>query len=183
MLSEYIPDQNIIWLLKRVIGSFSKEPGRGLPLGNLTSQLFVNIYMNKFDQFMKHKLKIRHYLRYADDFAALSLMRAPLEELIPRMEEFLKNELGLEMHPKKIFLKTLASGMDYLGWVHFPDHRILRNTTKRKMMRRIMENPKNETLQSYLGLLRHGNTFKIKTLLKSQSYNAIIWYNKNDAFI
>ncbi len=58
ILKEHIPDKNIIWLLEGVILSFSSAPGRGLPLGNLTSQLFVNIYMNEFDQFVKHKLRL-----------------------------------------------------------------------------------------------------------------------------
>ena len=64
ILKEYISDRNIIWLLERVIYGFSAATGRGLPLGNLTSQLFVNIYMNEFDQFAKHNLKAKHYIRY-----------------------------------------------------------------------------------------------------------------------
>lgn len=165
ILKSYIPDKNIIWLLERVIGSFSSKPGVGLPLGNLTSQLFVNVYMNVFDQFMKHKTKAEYYLRYADDFVIMSQDRGWLVSLIPEIERFLKERLGLSLHPQKIFLKTLASGMDYLGWVHFPDHRILRTATKRRMMKRILENPTNETLHSYLGLLGHGNTYKLKTTI------------------
>lgn len=57
---------------------------------------------------------------------------------------------------------TFASGVDFLGWVHFPDHRVLRGATKRRMVRRIKERPESETLQSYLGLLKHGNTFKVR---------------------
>ncbi|MEK7192026.1 MAG: reverse transcriptase/maturase family protein [Patescibacteria group bacterium] len=165
ILSGYISDSDIIWLLKMVISSFSKKPNCGLPLGNLTSQLFVNIYMNKFDQFVKHKLKIQHYIRYADDFVILSRVKESLEDLIPKIGDFLKRELRLSLHPQKVFIKTLASGVDYLGWVHFPDHRVLRTATKRKMMRRLAKNPKNETKQSYLGLLKHGNTEKIRQKL------------------
>ena len=73
ILRAYIPDQDIIWLLEEVIGSFySGRPGIGLPLGNLTSQLFANIYMNEFDQFIKHRIKAKCYIRYADDFVILS---------------------------------------------------------------------------------------------------------------
>src|SRR3989338_6328626 len=68
ILKKYIPDENILWLLEEIIESFSP----GLPLGNLTSQLFVNIYMNEFDQFAKHKLKAKYYIRYADDFVIYS---------------------------------------------------------------------------------------------------------------
>ena len=89
MLNSYIPDKQIIELLKEIIGSFSVKPGVGLPLGNLTSQLFVNIYMNAFDQFVKHKLKVKYYIRYADDFVILSSTRKELENLILPVRIFL----------------------------------------------------------------------------------------------
>src|SRR3989344_3954373 len=72
IVGQYISDKDILWLLSQIIKSFhSTHVGVGLPLGNLTSQLFVNIYMNEFDQFMKHKLKAKYYIRYADDFVIL----------------------------------------------------------------------------------------------------------------
>jgi len=70
--------------------------------------------------------------------------------------------LKLTIHPNKIYLKTLASGVDFLGWVHFPYHRVLRTSTKRRMFGRISANRKEETLNSYLGLLGHGNTHLLK---------------------
>jgi len=166
ILKEYIPDQNIVWLIEKVIRSFSSASGRGLPLGNLTSQLFVNIYMNEFDQFVKHKLKVKYYIRYADDFVVLFKDKTWLEELLPKMGNFLLEKLRLELHPDKIFIKTLASGVDFLGWVHFPDHRVLRTTTKRRMVKKIIANPRPEVLASYSGLLKHGNTFKLKKTIK-----------------
>ena len=167
ILKGYIPDKNIVWLLEKVIRSFLSAPGRGLPLGNLTSQLFVNIYMNEFDQFIKHNLKAKYYIRYADDFVVLSNDKAWLEELLPKIADFLSEKLKLEIHPDKVFIKTLASGVDFLGWVHFPDFRVLRTTTKRRMFKRIKENTKPETINSYLGLLKHGNTFKLRNMVKS----------------
>ena len=162
ILNEYVPDKNIIWLLKKVIRSFESASGRGLPLGNLTSQLFVNIYMNEFDQFVKHKLKAKYYIRYADDFVVLSQDKSWLQELLPKMGDFLEEKLRLNLHPDKIFIKTLNSGVDFLGWVHFPDHRVLRTTTKRRMFKRVKKNPKPETVNSYFGLMKHGDTNKIK---------------------
>ncbi len=172
ILGEYVPDQNIRWLLGQIIGSFnSPETGRGLPLGNLTSQLFVNVYMNEFDQFVKHKLKARHYIRYADDFVFMSEHRPWLESLVPLIKDFLEAKLRLTLHPRKLFLKTLSSGVDFLGWEHFSDHRVLSTTARRRMKNRITEHPTNETIQSYLGLLKHGNSEKIKTqILDSQYY-------------
>ena len=158
ILRLYIPDSETTLLLGEVIGSFSSTaPGVGLPLGNLTSQLFVNIYMNKFDQFMKHKIRAKYYIRYADDFVIFSPNREWLQTILPEMDVFLRGELKLTIHPNKIFLKTAASGVDFLGWVHFPDHRVLRTATKRRMIKRILINPTPETIASYVGLLRHGN--------------------------
>ncbi|MDP2668636.1 MAG: reverse transcriptase domain-containing protein [bacterium] len=162
ILENHIPDKNIIWLLKEIISSFSaKQEGVGLPLGNLTSQLFVNIYMNEFDQFMKHKLKTKYYIRYADDFVILSDDRAHLSSLVPPIREFLQESLKLELHPKKLSISTVASGVDFLGWVNFANHRILRAKTKQRMFKKI--NEKNKA--SYLGLLKHGNAYKLKELL------------------
>ncbi len=184
ILRQYIPDENIIWLLREIIGSFRtngtpqlnnvpqscnicyKIEAIGLPLGNLTSQLLVNIYMNEFDQFVKHKLKAKYYIRYADDFVILSENKNWLEKQIPKIRDFLRSKLKLELHENKVFIKTLASGIDFLGWVHFPDHRVLRTTTKRRMIKRIKEHPTPETINSYLGLLKHGNTYKIKRNLE-----------------
>ncbi len=136
-----------------------------LPLGNLTSQLFCNIYMNELDQFVKHTLKATAYIRYADDFVILSERKDRLEVSIPEIREFLEKKLRLTLHPDKVFIKTFASGVDFLGWVHFRDFRVLRTASKRRMMRRLEECFKTETLQSYLGLLRHGNTAKIEQLI------------------
>ncbi len=163
ILGGRIQDKNIVWLLEKIIASFyTDRPGIGLPLGNLTSQLFANIYMNRFDQFVKHDLKVEYYVRYTDDFVLLSSDKLYLERALTRIRDFLRGELRLELHPDKVFIKTLASGVDFLGWVHFPDHRVLRTATKRRMMRRILESPTTETVQSYLGLLEHGNTFGVR---------------------
>jgi len=163
ILEGHIPDKDIIRLLKEVVSSFHSEPGIGLPLGNLTSQLLANVYMNEFDQLMKHKLKVKYYVRYADDFVVFSENKDWLEDLILKIGEFLDYKLELQLHENKVFIKTLASGVDFLGWVHFPDHRVLRTATKKRMMKRIKESSKPETINSYLGLLKHGNTHKIKS--------------------
>src|SRR3989344_1414599 len=126
ILNSYIPDKQIIWLLKEIIESFSVKSNVGLPLGNLTSQLFVNIYMNEFDQFMKHQLKAKYYIRYADDFVILSDDKQELINQLSIIQTYLETKLKLTLHPNKIFLNTFASGIDFLGWVNFPTHRVLR---------------------------------------------------------
>lgn len=172
ILAKHISDSDILWLLGQVIDSFYAErKGVGLPLGNLTSQLLVNIYMNEFDAFAKHTLKFKYYVRYADDFLALHHNRKYLIELMPKIQNFLEKELKLRLHPQKIFIKTFASGVDFLGWIHFPDHRVLRSATKRRMLKKITDYPTDEIIASYEGLLRHGNSSlllrKIKELSRS----------------
>jgi retron-type reverse transcriptase len=141
----------------------------GLPLGNLTSQLLVNIYMNEFDQFVKHYLKVKHYIRYADDFVIFSHDRAWLQELVPAIAAFLRGRLRLELHPDKLFITAVASGVDFLGWIHFPDHRMLRTATKRRVMRWLYASPSEATLNSYLGLLNHGDAERLRVAMRARS--------------
>ena len=159
ILRERIPDQSIFWLLERVIRSFHtpERPGVGLPLGNLTSQLLVNIYMNEFDQFVKHQLKVKYFIRYADDFVLFSRDYEELEGWLISIKEFLWERLSLQLHPDKVSIQTVAAGVDFLGWVHFPDYRVLRGATKRRMFRKLCE----KNAASYIGLLSHGNGYRL----------------------
>jgi len=172
VLERSIPDKKILWLLREVVSSFKTRTSdvrvlaKGLPLGNLTSQLLVNVYMNEFDQYVKHTLKTKHYIRYADDFVLLSRDKQGLEKRLRYIEVFLRERLKLQLHPNKVSITTVASSVDFLGWVHFPDHRVLRTASKRRMFRRLKERRGQEgekaTRQSYLGMLGHGNTQKLR---------------------
>ena len=179
ILKKYIDDEEILWLLSRIISSFVStshlsygvDIKKGLPLGNLTSQLLVNIYMNEFDQFVKHKLKFKYYIRYADDFVFLSHDKSHLTHLRYGVDVFMRERLKLELHPDKVFIKTLSSGVDFLGWVHFPHHRILRTVTKKRILKKLsnMSNTgclTREVTASYLGMLKHGNTHKLTKVLE-----------------
>ncbi|MDP3962546.1 MAG: RNA-directed DNA polymerase, partial [bacterium] len=124
--------------IEKVIKSFNSGIiGKGLPLGNLTSQLLVNIYMNEFDQHVKHVIKHKYYIRYADDFIFMHHDRESLLEVLNKVSNFLAKNLKLSLHPNKVFIKTLASGVDFLGWIHFPNHRVLRTSTKRRMIKNL----------------------------------------------
>ncbi len=173
ILNVYILDKKIVNLLTTIIHSFSsserekellkterrlsQESRKGLPLGNLTSQLFVNIYMNVFDQHVKHILKVKYYIRYADDFVILGESREELVTLCQECEAFLTQSLSLSMHPDKVYIQTVYAGLDYLGWVHFPRHRVLRTSTKKRMFRKVNE----INMQSYIGLLSHGDGYRL----------------------
>ena len=162
ILHTRISDERTTALFGNIIASFhSTALSTGLPLGNLTSKLLVNIYLNEFDQFIKHTLKAKYYIRYADDFIILSADYARLISLLSRIQDFLRINLKLKLHPRKVSISTLASGVDFLGWVHFPDHRMLRASTKRRMFRALSGNPRKETVLSYRGMLTHGNTCKL----------------------
>jgi len=173
IIVKYIEDKDTVWLLNKIISSFSstsitndhEDRCKGLPLGNFTSQLLVNIYMNEFDHHAKHTLKIKHYIRYADDFVILHKSKNCLTHIRDRVNVFLNKELKLELHPDKVLIKTFSSGIDFLGWVHFPDHRVLRTVTKRRMMKNLSKNPTRETMISYMGMLKWGNTYKLKRAL------------------
>ena len=171
-LRERISDLHLLRLLHHIIESHSTSQGKGLPLGNLTSQLFANVYMHPLDAFIKHTMRALAYIRYADDFVVLSRDRNLLLALIPLIEGFLHDRLRLELHPSKIHVQTMASGVDFLGWVHFPHHRILRTSTKRRMMRRIVDHPTQETVQSYLGLLKHGSGHRISLEVRNIGWSS-----------
>lgn len=162
ILERQIADDDLLWLIKQVVSSFySTQPGIGLPLGNLTSQLFANTYLHEFDMYVKQELRVKYYIRYADDFVILSDSRDYLDKLLPFFKNFLQSKLHLTMHEYKVFIKTYASGVDFLGWVNFPHHRQVRTVTKKRMLRKLEGWPKKETVNSYRGLLSHGDTYKL----------------------
>jgi len=164
VLAKHIDDEDIVWLLLRMVGSFdSGKKGIGLPLGNLTSQLLVNIYMNEFDQYVKHILKVKQYIRYVDDFVIFAPDKKYLGYVLENMKAFLDTKLCLTMHPDKVFIKTLASGVDFLGWVHFSRHRTLRTATKKKMLRNVSK----KNLESYRGMLGWGSGFVLSKELSA----------------
>lgn len=192
IISGKIKDADAMWLLSEIVKSFiSKEASvfehKGLPIGNLTSQLFANVYMNEFDQFMKHKVKARNYLRYTDDFLIISDSKEYLEELIRPISQFLQEKLSLKLHPNKVLLRKFHQGIDFLGYIILPRHRRVRTKTKKriinKIFRRVLEQKQglisNETLEqslwSYLGVLSHADSYRLSQELKNKFW---FWLNE-----
>lgn len=181
ILKRTIRDQDAAWLIQEIIESFHVEgtPGKGLPIGNLTSQIFTNIYLNEFDQFVKHVLRVKHYIRFADDLVLLVPHKREPTELLPKLKDFLLDRLKLELHPKKIVIRPLHQGIDFLGYVTLPHHRVLRTKTRRRMKRKLTERLRqyqsgeisdgsmNQTLQSYLGMLSHADTYELQQEMKN----------------
>lgn len=167
ILKRRVGNKDVVELLSAVIESFNVKdrPGVGLPLGNLTSQLLVNMYMNEFDHFLKRELKIAYCIRYADDFVILHENKEYLEDILPKISAYLKTRLTLSLHPDKVFIKTIASGVDFLGWVHFPHHRVPRTSTKRRMFRKLKQKQSKPVVASYLGLLSHGDAHELSGMV------------------
>jgi retron-type reverse transcriptase len=185
ILYKRIKDEQVQRLLKEIVCSFSANnltlfERRGVPIGNLTSQVFANIYMNEFDQFVKQALLVKNYARYTDDFVIVSDDRTYLETLLPLIQEFLKDKLRLELHPKKITIRKYHEGIDFLGYVIFPHHIKLRSKTKRKIPRKIRERIRlykngviteaslRSSLASYLGVLSHANAYELSNDIKNK---------------
>ena len=167
LLSKVIRDEKTKALMEGIIASFSAAPGKGIPLGNLTSQLFSNVYLDPFDQYVKRVLRVKKYIRYADDFVILDNDRETLLELLPKLGGYLNETLKLSMHPDKILIRKWNQGIDFLGYVIFPHHQVLRTKTKRRILGKIKllstmrdrgkvsDKDFTHTLASYAGLLAH----------------------------
>jgi hypothetical protein len=156
---------------------FYAPPKKGLPIGNLTSQLFGNIYLNDLDHFMKSTLKCKYYGRYVDDFVIVHPEKSFLTALVPQIKEFLNENAQLTLHPKKIHLQECAKGIPFLGAVIKPYRIYLRNRTKGSFFKKIQywnsqckkasfcskEKVRCQScLNSYLGLMKHFNSFRLQ---------------------
>jgi RNA-directed DNA polymerase len=187
ILHTRIKDKELMNLLTEVIESFTSDRSTlfercGVPIGNLTSQLFANVYMDVFDQFMKHELKVKYYARYTDDFVIVSENKEYLIQLLPKIHSFLKNKLQVQIHPKKITITKFGRGIDYLGYVLFPHFTLVRTRTKKRAVRKLNEKillykreeiPKDKvhaTLMSYIGVFSHANTHKLSLKLKNDYF-------------
>ena len=173
LIAQRVVDPTVLVLTNLLLASFSTTEGKGLPLGNVTSQLFANIYLNELDQFAKHELLAKQYFRYCDDFVIVSNDRHVLEKSIPRIAHFLNEKLLLELHPQKMEIRKVRQGIDFLGHVVLPHVKVLRTKTKRRILRRVNEvkhvfmqgGMRRDTFRgfiaSYVGVLVHSCSKKL----------------------
>lgn len=166
-IRRYISDKALLKILDRIIdhnGIF--PPGVGIPVGNLTSQLFANVYLNKLDQFVKHELKVKYYVRYMDDFIILSEDPAELRRLLAIIEEFLRRELRLELNPKTTILAA-KNGINFVGYIHYKDHKKIRKDARRRLTKLLKAFETGEVEQEYFdrsiesrfGHMEHADTY------------------------
>jgi len=130
-----------------------------MPLGNLTSQFFANVYLHELDYFIKHKLKAKYYIRYVDDFVILHKNKEQLELWKEEIEKFLKEKLKLELHKDKSKIVSLSKGVDFVGFRNFYYHKLLRKRNIKNILFKIQ-------------LYKKGEISKEKMLEIFQGFNA-----------
>lgn len=138
IISEKIVDKNVIKLIIQIMKNHkTKRKGAGMPLGNLTSQFFANVYLNELDQYVKHELKIKYYIRYVDDFVILSNSKEELEFYTERIRAFLCEKLKISLHPKKTKIFNMSDGVAFLGLRIFENHKLLKECNIRKFRNKL----------------------------------------------
>ena len=164
---------------------FYASPGCGLPIGNITSQVFANVYMSSFDHFIKHDLGVAYYGRYVDDFVLVHTDKTYLKRCIPLLKSFLKKELDLQLHPKKIYLQHYSKGVAYIGGFIKPNRIYPSKRTNRNFYTTIVNTNKHITdsvkpltalekkmclskINSYLGILGHFKSYQLRKLFLTE---------------
>lgn len=174
IIKRKIKDENTIWLIKQILNNFENfKKGKGMPLGNYTSQFFANVYLNELDYFVKHYLKAKYYIRYVDDFVILHKSKKRLEYYRERISKFI-NLLKLELHPDKSSIIPLKSGVTFLGYRIFYYHKLLRKRNLRSFQRKfdkMLETYKEDKvskekliiqLQGWFGYAKWANTYNLR---------------------
>lgn len=190
IIGNKISDKDVIWLLKKIINSEEKAFGielngnvsrmntnlfdKGIPIGNLTSQLFANIYLNELDQYIKRELKIKRYVRYMDDMTILGSDKKELSRILEEVTTFLDENLRLDLNSKTA-IRPVSLGVDFCGYKIWNTHIKLRKSTSLKMKRRLKKvqseyadgkinfEKANATVCSYFGVLKHCDSYNLKS--------------------
>ncbi len=172
-IRRYISDRRLLAILDRIIDRNGiYEPGVGIPVGNLTSQLFANVYLNILDQFVKHELGIKYYIRYMDDFVILGEDPEELKRILARIEEFINTRLKLQLNPKTMIIYT-KNGVDFVGYRHWATMKLLRKAATRRLKQllknfeegTITEEYFDRSLASRLGHMEHADTYQLRQKL------------------
>lgn len=180
-IRKVIKDAGVLALLDRIIDHNGNMPdGVGIPVGNLTSQLFANIYLDALDQFIKHELGVEAYIRYMDDFVILSPDKEQLRNWLARIEQFLREELKLEFNPKTTMLAA-KNGIDFVGYKHRATHRKVRKdsikcikrTIKKCESGKITKEQLQKSIQSWTGHAGHADSYNLRKKIETLAEAAI----------
>ncbi|MBD3216388.1 MAG: RNA-dependent DNA polymerase [Candidatus Lokiarchaeota archaeon] len=196
LLARRIADRQVCGLIDRILESgadiqtseappvyfpgddlFAALRPRGLPIGNLTSQFFANVYLHELDKFAKHELRVRAYLRYMDDFVLFTDDKTQLHAWKAAIREFLADRLRLALHPRKSVIFPVKVGVDFCGFRIYPTHRRLRRSSIRRFVRRFRRQRAayrrgdltleevNTSVRSWIAHAAHGNTWRLRQRL------------------
>lgn len=172
ILSHKIACDRTMDLLTHIIDG-AGSGGKGMPIGNLTSQLFANIYLNELDQFVKHQLHVKYYLRYMDDFVILHPSKPKLHRWRYAIATFLDQRLHLSFNNRTTTFPA-SQGIDFLGYRIWRTHRLLRKRNVRDMKRRLKRFERHysagqttrdqiyASIQSWIGHAKHANTYNLR---------------------
>lgn len=152
LLRKKFKDNDLLWLLDEIIDSAD-----GLPIGNYLSQYFANFYLTYFDHWIKENLKVKHYFRYADDIVILHSDKKYLHFILHNIKRYLQKELALKVKENYQVFPIGSRGIDFVGYVFFHTHILLRKRIKQNFARKLKKNPNTESKASYLGWLKHCN--------------------------
>ena len=156
--------QNMLLKVPAHKSLLNSPKGFGLPIGNLSSQFFANVYLDPLDQYAKHVLKLNHYARYVDDIVAIAKNGTELHEKYELMNTFAQDKLGLRFHPNKKEINKVEHGVNFVGYIIKPRCKYVRRSTIENMYRKTAKSEDFESLRatanSYFGLLRHANAYK-----------------------
>jgi len=180
IIKRKIKDKNTIQLITSILKNYHNKE-KGMPLGNLTSQFFANIYLNELDYFVKHKLKAKYYIRYVDDFVILHESKEQLEIWKKEIQQFLKNKLKLELHPDKSKIIPLSKGIDFVGFRNFYYFRLIRKRNLKNMLtkvknfraKEISKEKLLEILQGWQAYAKWANSLKTRKCVVKQIYKPI----------
>ncbi len=177
IIRKKVGDKKLLNLIDKIIDS--KNSYRGIPIGNLTSQLFANIFLNELDRFVKHELRAKYYMRYMDDFIILDEKKENLQEHRIKIIKFLKS-LDLKMHEKKCNIFPSKNGVDFLGYVVFKNYKRARKCTVKRGLKKLKRKIKlyqqdlidfsklMESFNSWEAYMNHGNTYLLKKSLRER---------------
>ena len=172
ILRRKIKDEKVIWLVIKVLKNFDNKI-KGMPLGNMTSQFLANLYLNDLDHFAKHRLKMKHYIRYVDDFVIFHKDRKVLEDCKDKIQKYLMN-LRIELHPDKSKIFPLYKGVDFLGFKIFYHYKRARKRNVKNFKRRLEKLEKDylagdiskskfiASVEGWFAYVLWGNTYKLR---------------------
>jgi RNA-directed DNA polymerase len=165
LLRKKIKDNDLLWLLDEIIDSAD-----GLPIGNYLSQYFANFYLTYFDHWIKEKKGVKYYFRYADDIVILSSNKPHLHQLLSEINQYLNTNLKLQVKDNYQIFPVEARGIDFVGYVHYHTHTLIRKSIKKRFAKAISKNKNKATIASYKGWTKHADTkHLLKKLLPNDS--------------